>query len=381
MNERSSIEIVFTGKNDNYFVNQRPLAFGRASVLWLGNDSSGVSVCIKAFRDAAVPDVNLSEFINELIARQDLNHPHILPVLDYGHDRQTGVVPEPFIVLPYCAGGNLKKLLRGRDYLNPEIFFPILEQISSAVDFAHINGIIHGDIKPENILFQDEDKTHVFLADFGAANFFPIAEEFSTLVSVGAGTTAYLSPEQIEDNLQSPSSDIYALAMVAYEALTGRFPFPISAAPFRQMLAKVQGRILDPREANNRLHTTISEALVLGLSTSPSKRPESAKKLCQLMKGEMPNSDINVLQKSQIVEAYPPHEYHIKLIGIFTDRFNEEELRDFCHYLKDVDYENLPGNSKSEKTRELINYLKRRNRVEELVELGNKLRPDIKWDR
>jgi serine/threonine protein kinase len=385
MSERSAFGATFHGSEDRYRANQNPLAFGRASVLWLAQDSSSDLVCVKVFRGADTPTDRLEEFVNEMVARQTLDHRHILPILDYGHRSDADEVSRPFIVLPYCKGGNLRTMLRGRDFVSPEVFLPILEQIALAVDFAHANGVIHGDIKPENVLFLDEKRSHACLADFGIATFFPIREEITTQVGLGArrggasgaGSTAYLSPEQIGFNEQSPSSDIYALATVAYEVLTGRLPFDTSAPPFRQMQAKVRGEIIHPQTANVRLSKPICDGLTAGLSNKPRERPRSAKELCQLLRGEqgIPDSSSGPVPESLRIQ----HEYLVELSKILGERFDEGELRALCFHLDDVDYDSLPGEGKASKARELISYLERRNRISELIEIGEQLRPDISW--
>jgi serine/threonine protein kinase len=142
---------------------------------------------------------------------------------------------------------------------------------------------VHGDVKPENVLLS-ADRQHAFLSDFGMSNVFAIQERFST-VAAGppGGTTAYLSPEQIAENQQTPLSDIYAFAMIAYEMLTGHLPFDQTMPTFRQMSAKVTGQVDDPRRFNPRLVERTRAALLAGLSADPLKRPRSASELCRLL--------------------------------------------------------------------------------------------------
>jgi len=125
----------------------RPFAFGRASVLYEGLDSDGRAICIKLYHKAK--SIYLDDFARELTALRNLQHPNILPVLDFGID----TTDTPFIVVPMCKGGDLRSVLRtGRAFLPVREAIPLLAQVASAIDFAHGRGFIHGDIKPENIL-------------------------------------------------------------------------------------------------------------------------------------------------------------------------------------------------------------------------------------
>lgn len=256
-------------------------ARGRTSVCFKAQSQTDETVCVKVFTEDPISVSGsdaATEFRAELRARQALQHPHILPVLD------TGVVEaaetRPFVVLPLCEH-DLRATLKQQQFLPLMKALPFLTQIAQAVDFAHSHGVIHGDIKPENILFVRSD-THAYLTDFGTARFFSFHETMATRPQGGspAGTTAYLSPEQLESNHQTLRSDIYSLALVAYETLTGHLPFDPALPPYRQMQAKVEGRPRDPRLLNPSISKRVAQALLRGLDASPEKRPASASELC-----------------------------------------------------------------------------------------------------
>lgn len=259
-----------------------PFAYGRSSVLLRATGDGGAQLCIKLFSHVQGDTWdNVAAFEREVTAQSQLSHPHILPVLDYGlRSRPHG---SPFVVFPYCAGGNLRGLLRERRYHPLGAVLPLLEQLASALDFAHGSGYVHGDVKPENMLFS-ADRRHAFLSDFGMSNVFAAQERFSTVVpGPQGGTTAYFSPEQISENQQTPLSDIYAFALTAYELLTGRLPFDPNLPTFKQMIAKVKGEVTDPRRFNPQIGDHARAALLAGLQVDPLQRPRSATQFCHLL--------------------------------------------------------------------------------------------------
>ncbi len=158
-----------------------------------------------------------------------------------------------------------------------------LEQIAMAVDHAHSCGFIHGDVKPENVLFEN-NRSHPLLSDFGMSRYFPRTAAIT--VTGAGGTPAYLSPEQIADSQQSPRSDIYSLGLVAHELLTGKLPFDLSAPAFRQMKAKVDGQLAEPRDANPNLSDTVVSALRCALQRDRDLRPKTAVEFCRMLRGD-----------------------------------------------------------------------------------------------
>lgn len=252
-----------------------PFAYGRASALFRALAATGEIVCIKVFHRVHGDSWDgIRAFEREVVAQRQLTHPHILPVLDYG--LSSGPNGSPFVALPYCAGGNLRELLLQRRYAPLNLALPLLHQAAEALDLTHASGFVHGDVKPENLLLS-ADRRDLFLSDFGMSNVFALEERFSTVVEgPRGGTTAYLSPEQISSKQQTPLSDIYAFALVAYELLTGKLPYDTSLPPFKQMLAKVEGKLIDPQTFNPSIGDAQRAVLMAGLDVDPLRRPRSA---------------------------------------------------------------------------------------------------------
>jgi serine/threonine-protein kinase len=262
-----------------------PLGEGRDSLVLRALDHANNEVCVKLYSSYVEVSPKWKEFYKEITVSKVLTHPNVLPILDYGIQELPNSAP--FLVLPLCEGGNLRTLIEKRDFLSLEEFLPILDQIALAIDFSHSKGIIHGDIKPENILFLN-NTSHAYIADFGTSRFFAVKEHITEPPGrdlPGVGTTVYLSPEQVEENVQTPRSDVYALALVAYESLTGRLPFDTSQTTFQQMKDKIEGNYIDPRDANPSLTKKVRDALLAGLSKKPKYRPHTAIGFCQMLRG------------------------------------------------------------------------------------------------
>lgn len=163
----------------------------------------------------------LERFKRELDIIAQLEHPHILPVYDFGEH-----AGNPYIVMRYMGGGSLLDALRTRA-LNREQLLRAFAQIAAALDYAHGRNIIHRDLKPANILL--DDRGNAYLADFGLAR---TLEGDASLTKTGSilGTPAYMSPEQGRGEKLDPRSDIYSLAVMAFEALTGQPLFTADTA-------------------------------------------------------------------------------------------------------------------------------------------------------
>ena len=174
-------ELVFPGQRGLITVTDpTPFTYGRSSVLFR-TQMDGKDLCIKLFSIVQGAEwLHVEAFEREVLAQSNLEHPHILQVLDYGlHSRPHG---SPFVVLPYCAGGSFRGLLRDRAFYPLATVLPLLIQLAEALDFAHASGFVHGDVKPENFLLSTGRK-QAFLSDFGMSNVFAIQESFSTVAA------------------------------------------------------------------------------------------------------------------------------------------------------------------------------------------------------
>jgi ABC-type transport system substrate-binding protein/class 3 adenylate cyclase/streptogramin lyase/tRNA A-37 threonylcarbamoyl transferase component Bud32 len=160
-----------------------------------------------------------NRFLLESQLAASLEHPHIVPI--YGAGEIEDVL---FIAMKYVDGYDLRGLLDSSDPLEPERVTGLLAQVADALDAAHGLGLVHRDVKPANVLIAAGDEEHAFLCDFGLAKH---ASSVNSLTGERAfvGTIAYIAPEQIESGAVDARADVYSLACVLYECLTGATPF------------------------------------------------------------------------------------------------------------------------------------------------------------
>jgi serine/threonine protein kinase len=232
----------------------------------------GRTVAIKmlAERHARDPDVR-ARFTREARAAARLSaHPNVVTVFDVGeHDGQ------PFIVMEYLEGGSIHDRIR-TSTVAPARALEWLRQAASGLDAAHAQGVVHRDVKPANLLLDDEDSVHV--TDFGIAS----AAGFDTLTLPGTvlGTAGYLSPEQARGEAATAASDRYALGVVAFELLTGRRPYA-SDTPVTEAFAHLNAEIPSAENAAPTLPSGIDAVFERALAKDPHDRPSSAGELVE----------------------------------------------------------------------------------------------------
>jgi serine/threonine-protein kinase len=178
----------------------------------------GRKVVVKLLAERYAPDAGIRErFKREGLAAARLSgQPGAVTIFDVGEWEG-----RPFIVMEHLAGGSLEQRIRQEGAQPPGRALAWLEQAATALDAAHARGIVHRDVKPANLLLNERDEVRV--ADFGIAS--AAGLQSLTLTGTVLGTAGYLSPEQAAGHRSSPASDLYALAVVAYELLSGHRPF------------------------------------------------------------------------------------------------------------------------------------------------------------
>ncbi len=197
----------------------RELGVGGMATVYLAHDlRHDRDVAIKVLREEVAATVGRERFLREIRLAAKLSHPHVLPLYDSGDADGT-----LFYVMPVVHGQSLRERLDTQRQLSIDDAVRIASEVAGALDHAHRLGIIHRDVKPENIMLQDG---HVLVADFGIGK--AISDTTSaTLTQVGmsVGTPAYMSPEQAVGEEVDGRSDLYSLGCVLYEMLVGEPPF------------------------------------------------------------------------------------------------------------------------------------------------------------
>ena len=203
----------------------------------------------------------IERFRREAEAIGRLTHDHILPAFDYGEQDMYH-----YLVMPYIEYGTLRDLI-AQGPLPIEHVAELLEQIASALQFAHQQGIIHRDIKPSNILLRDDH--YLYLADFGLAK---VIEGGSDLTQFGSllGTPEYMSPE-LSSGPATTSSDIYALGVLVYQMVTGTVPF-IGDTPLSVYWKQIQEAPTPPTEINPNVPYAIELVILTALEKDPALR-------------------------------------------------------------------------------------------------------------
>ncbi|NQW73970.1 MAG: Stk1 family PASTA domain-containing Ser/Thr kinase [Candidatus Planktophila sp.] len=222
----------------------------------------------------------VNRFIREAKAAAALNHPNIVAVQDQGWN-QSGI-PAVFLVMEFIEGSTLREYLneRGRFEFNDAVNY--LTPILSALAAAHAIGIVHRDIKPENILISKEGR--IKLADFGLARGEIIGSTMTAESSVILGSVSYLSPEQVQRGVCDARSDVYALAIVAFEMLTGEKPF-LGETPIQIAYMHVNEDIPSLRSKRKDLPQALDELISRAANRDPDLRPRNAGEfLAQLLR-------------------------------------------------------------------------------------------------
>jgi serine/threonine protein kinase, bacterial len=203
---------------DGRYLVQSRIASGGTSTVYRGLDTRlDRPVAVKVMDSRYAGDQQfLTRFQREAQMVARLKAPGLVAVYDQGLDGR-----HPFLVMELVEGGTLRELLTERGPMPPHAVAAVLRPVLGGLAAAHRAGLVHRDVKPENVLISDDGE--VKIADFGLVR--AVAAAGITSTSVILGTAAYLSPEQVREGHADPRSDVYSSGILTYELLTGRTPF------------------------------------------------------------------------------------------------------------------------------------------------------------
>lgn len=227
---------------------------------------SGQTVALKVLGEGTAEDPMFRErFRREAELLSALSHRHVVPILDAGE-----VDGRLYLAMQLVEGCTLKQLIQDGG-LEPARAVEILDAIGQALDAAHAEGIVHRDVKPANVLVGNDGE--IFLSDFGLAR----GPSGDRVTSPGEllGTLDYIAPEHLDGDPASPAADVYALACMAVESLTGEVPFPLDndAAVLYAHVVSPPPRVSERRAD---LPPALDDVLVAGMAKHPNERPAGA---------------------------------------------------------------------------------------------------------
>jgi serine/threonine-protein kinase len=216
----------------------------------------------------------LGRFNHEAQAAANLRHPNIVDVYDVGQDGDI-----QYIVMEFVDGSDLKSLLRGGTPLPIDQAVTIAQAVAEGLDAAHRAGLVHRDIKPQNIIVGSQGQ--VKITDFGIAK--SSLSTSATETGVIFGTADYLSPEQARGLSATPAADVYALGVSLYEMLTGRLPFTGDNSVAVAM-QHISSEPTPPSRYNPRIPPQLENIVLSAMEKDPARRPASARAFAQMLR-------------------------------------------------------------------------------------------------
>ncbi len=232
-------------------------------------------VALKILRDQYAEDEEFVErFRREARSAASLSHPNIVSIYDQGRSEEGAY----YIAMEYVPGGTLKERIRREGALTPGAAAGVALQIADALSEAHEKGVIHRDIKPQNVLVTE--KGDVKVTDFGIARAAASASSGTTATGTVLGTADYMSPEQAMGEPVGPQSDLYSLGVVLYEMLAGALPYEADS-PIGTATKHVTEPVRSPREANPKVPEPLAAPTMKLLAKDPEDRYASAAALSE----------------------------------------------------------------------------------------------------
>jgi serine/threonine-protein kinase len=261
---------------DNRYLLKRQIASGGMATIYAGIDTRlDRPVAVKVMHaHLANDEAFVSRFIKEAKATAALSHPNIVSIQDQGWNE--GGPPAVFLVMELVEGSTLRDFLNENGPLSVEQTIQFITPVLSALAAAHLIGIIHRDVKPENILISKDGRIKV--ADFGLARNMTMAQTMTAESSVVLGSVSYLSPEQVQRGIADARSDVYAIGIVLFEMLLGKKPYD-GETPIQIAYRHVNDRIPNVKELKSDVPEMIADLIFQATAPNPDQRPKDAEQL------------------------------------------------------------------------------------------------------
>src|SRR6266487_1814014 len=303
--EPGQIEVL----GDRYLLQSRIGRGGMATIYRARDLQMDRDVAVKMLREVYSTNPKfVTRFLREARAASALKHPNIVQVYDYG---QTD--GNYYIVMELVEGTDLRSYLSSRGVLNVDRAIIIAHDIALGLGAAHRRGIVHRDVKPQNVLIGIDGS--IKLTDFGIVSLYKNANaERLTTSGMTLGTVQYFAPEQAQGEIVSPAADVYALGIVMYEMLTGHPPFD-GNSPVVVAMQHIQDQPEPPGQFNPSIPAALEEIILRCLEKEPGTRFPDGSQLARAL--EM-LGDAKISETESMVHHLKPHRTHWNFASIIT---------------------------------------------------------------
>ena len=256
----------------------RELTRGGMSSLYLARESHPERLVVIKVMDARLSDAGRERFVQEVSFTSELSHPHIVPIYAAGE-----IGDSPYYVMPYIEGDTLADRIAREGPLPVEEAVRIAAEVAGALHYAHERGVIHRDVKPDNIHFRDG---HALVADFGVARAHGSIGDRLTAEGHTLGTVAYMAPEQVEGSGEVEGyADQYSLACVLFEMLTGEPPFQ-GRTPQSTLARHLSGTVPPLQALRPGVPPYLEEVVRRGLAKVPRDRYPTLAEFAEAVRGD-----------------------------------------------------------------------------------------------
>lgn len=279
---------------------------GMATVYTARDERLDRDVAVKVMHPALAEDPDfVARFQREARAAARIAAPNVVAVIDAGVDGTTA-----FLVMELVRGRTLRALLRERGRLNPSQTLEILEPVAAALAAAHRAGVVHRDVKPENVLLADDGSVKV--ADFGLARAIA-ASQLTATTGLLLGTVSYIAPEQVSHGQVDPRGDVYAAGVMAFELLTGAPPYDADT-PLAIAYRHVHDEVPAPSQAAPGIPPAVDELVLAATARDPQARLADGDALAAAIRRVRrvvpPDHDTRILSREEALATVRPAASH-----------------------------------------------------------------------